>query len=62
MIDVIKSYDVCKDFLKDIVDVDIIIKIKENKIMEIYIEELENFNSNFMYFVLSVDRNKKVCY
>lgn len=62
MIDVTKSHDVCKDFSKDIADVDITTKTKESKITETHTEQMENPNRNSTYFVLSADENKKVYY
>lgn len=62
MIDVTKKHDICIDFRKDIGDVDITTKNKENKTTETHTEQLDNLNSNSTYFVLSADENKKVCY
>lgn len=50
------------NFSKATVHVDITTKTKENKITETHTEQMENLNSNSMYFVLSADGNKKVCY
>lgn len=62
MIDVTKNHDICIDFREDIGDGDITTKNKENKTTETHTEQLDNLNSNSMYFVLSADENKKVCY
>lgn len=50
----------CKEYLRGKNDVDLIIIDEEYKLVEINIVLMENFNSNVIYFVLSVDGNKIV--